>query len=323
MLVWSSLTDSPMQTVLYQLSDLGHRLWIYQAERFPVVLHGILILAFSCSGVSLSAVLRGAEHLPSLASYLVAFISAFCFFLQLRITDEYKDNEEDCRFRPYRPVPRGLVSLDELRMVGYVSAGLQLVLSIALAPALLWLLFGTWLYLALMTKEFFVGKWLRRHPIIYMSSHMLIMPLIDAYVTACDWLPSAKYPPSGLMAFLLVSFFNGIAIEIGRKMRKPSEELIGVETYSALWGLPRASLVWLAALLTTAALALWTASVSQTALIVLILMTALFATAYVIRLKVLSSNTSSGKLEAFTGLWTVALYLVLGPAPLLLSFWRG
>lgn len=312
-----------MQTVLHKLSDLGHRLWIYQAERFPVVLHGILIMAFSCSGVSLSAVLRGAEHLPQLSSYLVAFISAFCFFLQLRIADEFKDNEEDCRYRPHRPVPRGIVSLAELRLVGYLCAGIQLVITILLAPSLLWLLFANWLYLALMTKEFFAGPWLRKHPIVYMSSHMLIMPLIDAYVTACDWLPAGGDPPRGLFAFLLVSFFNGIAIEIGRKLKRPSEELIGVETYSALWGLPRASLVWLMALLATGALALWTASLSQTALIVLILMAALFATAFVIRLKVLSADTSTGKLETFTGLWTVALYLVLGPAPLLLSFWRG
>ena len=40
------------------------------------------------------------------------------FFLQLRIADEFKDFAEDSRFRPYRPVPRGLVTLTELGWVG-------------------------------------------------------------------------------------------------------------------------------------------------------------------------------------------------------------
>src|SRR5262249_6891195 len=45
-------------------------------------------------------------------------------------------------------------------------------------------------------------------------------------------------------------------IEVGRKVRGPSEEEPGVNTYSALWGRRNAVLVWLGALLVTAAFAL-------------------------------------------------------------------
>ncbi len=71
-----------------------------------------------------------------------------------------------------------------------------------------------------------------------MASHMLILPLVDLYATACDWRVGgrAPAPPDGLAWFLVVSYLNGMVIEIGRKTRAPADEEHGVETYSALWG---------------------------------------------------------------------------------------
>jgi 4-hydroxybenzoate polyprenyltransferase len=86
---------------------LGARLWAYQAERFPLVKHGVLIAAFGASAVCLSALLRG--DAPSLMALAVAVLVLFGFFFQLRVADEHKDNADDSKFRPERPVPRGLV----------------------------------------------------------------------------------------------------------------------------------------------------------------------------------------------------------------------
>jgi 4-hydroxybenzoate polyprenyltransferase len=206
--------------------DLEHavatnRWWIYQRERFPVLAHGPLIAAFSLSAVCCSSLLRGDVRLPSGLSVAVAFATALVFFLQLRIADEFKDFEEDSRYRPYRPVPRGLVSLRELGMVGLFSAAVQFALAWLLEPGLILLLVGVWLYLALMSKEFFVGSRLKARPILYMLSHMIIIPLVDLYTTACDWWPAASGPPPGLNWFLAVSYCNGIVLELGRKIRAP------------------------------------------------------------------------------------------------------
>ena len=92
---------------------MSSRWWVYQRERFPILAHGPLIAAFSVSAVSYSALLRGQSSLP-LDGTLLAFGTAFLFFLQLRIADEFKDFEDDSRYRSYRPVPRGLVKLSEL-----------------------------------------------------------------------------------------------------------------------------------------------------------------------------------------------------------------
>ena len=109
---------------------MANRWWTYQRERFPILAHGILIASFSFSAVCFSSLLRGQTELPRLSSIFVAFVTAFLFFLQLRIADEFKDFEEDARYRPYRAVPRGLVTLRELGGLGAMCA-IELVKDVA------------------------------------------------------------------------------------------------------------------------------------------------------------------------------------------------
>ena len=240
--------------------DAMNRWVTYQRERFPLAGHAPLVAAFSASAVCFSSLVRGHVAAPSPAALLVAFTTSLVFFLQLRIADEFKDFDEDSRFRPYRPVPRGLVTLRELACVAVGGGLLQLGLALWLDASLVWLLVPTWAYLALMTREFFVPRWLRAHPVIYMASHMLILPLVDLYATACDWrVAGVRSAPAGLYWFLVVSYLNGIVIEIGRKTRAPADEEHGVETYSALWGAHGAARAWLFAVMLTGAAA-WEAS---------------------------------------------------------------
>ena len=227
------------------------RWWTYQKERFPLVAHGPLIAAFSFCAVSYSRMLRGEPDLAPWPSLVVAFVTCVLFFLQLRIADEFKDIEEDTRFRPYRPVPRGLVKLRELGWLFVCGAVVQLVAALWLSPQMALLLLVPWIYLAAMSREFFAREWLKARPITYLWTHMLIMPLVDFYATGCDWLALGVHPPDGLGWFLAASFFNGVVIELGRKLRAPADEETGVPTYTALWGVARAPLVWLAVICVT------------------------------------------------------------------------
>ncbi len=297
---------------------MANRWWVYQRERFPVFAHGLLIAAFSLSAVSFSALLRGERGLPEDRVALAAFGTAFLFFLQLRIADEFKDFEEDARYRPYRPVPRGLVTLGELGRVGAGAALLQLLLGLWLMPSLLLLLALVWVYLALMSKEFFIGDWLRARPIVYMSSHMLILPLVDLYATACDWWPTGKGAPAGLGWFLAVSYCNGIVLEIGRKIRAPESEEEGVNTYTVLWGRRNAVLAWLGALALTAACASAAALDIDFATPVAILLAVLLFTAAGVALRFLRQPMPhrAKAIEALSGVWTLLMYLSLGAVPL-------
>ena len=113
------------------------RWWIYQKERFPLAAYIPLIGAFSFCAVSLSWMLRGQTGLPPTGALIVAFIGCLLFFLQLRIADEFKDFAEDARYRPYRPVPRGLVTLRELGVLFVIAALVQAAAVLFLAPVLI------------------------------------------------------------------------------------------------------------------------------------------------------------------------------------------
>jgi len=301
------------------------RLWIYQSERFPLFGHGVLIAAFSMSAVSYSALLRQQHQFPAWSVLVSAFASALIFFLLLRIADEFKDYEEDARYRPYRAVPRGLVSLRELAWLAAIVVIIQLVLAASWHKGLLPVLLLVWLYLLAMSREFGVRRWLKAHPFTYMWSHMLIMPLIDLYATAWDWVLASGTPPSGLFWFLLLSFFNGMVIEVGRKTRAPESEEAGVETYTALWGIHKAVYVWLLNLSLTA-LAAWMAALKTGfGLPVSLLLAGLLGLALILGLKFIKSPTPrlAKGIENFSGIWTILMYISLGLLPMSWWVWFG
>lgn len=299
-------------------SGVFTRLWIYQRERFPIFSHGVLIAAFSFCMVSYSSLLRGYVRIPDGKALFVAFVTAFVFFLQLRIADEFKDFQEDLRYRPYRPVPRGLISLRELGTVGIAGGVIQFALALWLSPALLPFLLVAWLYLGLMSREFFISSWLKAHPITYMWTHMLIIPLIDLYGTACDWRVADAAVPNVLFILLCMSFCNGFVLEIGRKIRSPQDEEPGVETYSVLWGRPHAVFAWFGALLLTAVGVVLSASEIGFALPDVVLFAALLLVAAWLTARFLRNPVAGrGKsIELFSSLWILLVYLSLGVLPL-------
>ncbi len=298
-----------------------NRWLVYQRERFPLLAHAPLVAAFSFSAVSFSALLRGPEAVPTWRGFLVAFVTSLLSFLQLRIADEFKDFEEDSTFRPYRPVPRGLVTLRELGWIGVGAAIVQLALACWLEPTLVIFLLLTWAYLALMSQEFFAREWLKARPLTYLWSHMLIMPLIDLYATACDWRLVQEEIPRGLFWFLVISFFNGVVIEFGRKIRAPEDEENGVPTYTALWGARRAVMAWLTALALTAVSATVAASLIGFTIPILLVLGFLLVRAVLISRSFLRQpmRRHTRMFEMHSGIWTLCMYLALGGLPMV---WR-
>lgn len=309
-------------------APLASRLWTYQAERFPLFRHGALIVAFGASAVCLSDLLRGGDP-PKPYAILVAVLVLLGFFMQLRIADEHKDNADDAKYRPERPVPRGLVTLGELRWVALALAVAQVALTASLDWRLLGLLALVWAWMALMTREFFAPAALRARPILYMVSHMMVMPLIDLYATACDWLPAGTAPAGrfglALSAFLGLSLANGIVLEIARKSWAPDQEREGVETYSKLWNPARAGLSVAVFMFTGLTLSAYVHVQSHAAMVFLIGL--LLATAYAMYAAIdyacAPTPKTSKALETGSGVFVLANYLLLGVAPMAEHLWLG
>lgn len=295
---------------------LASRLWTYQRERFPLVAHGPLVAAFSGGVACASAALRGAEG-PGWGPVVVAVVVALGAFFQLRVADEWKDAERDAEAQPERPVPRGLVTLRELWGVAAVVAAIQLALTLWLSPRLLWALAAVWGFGALMTVEFGARDWLRGKPLAVLVSHGFIVPFIDWFAVSADVLGNGAAYPEGVGWLVGVSLFGGMTVEIGRKVWAPAAERPGVESYSGTWGRARATALWAAALVASLGCGL----------VVLRYAGAWPLAPWLVGAAVLALGLGVGALrsqkatagtwvEAAAGLWTLGLYLTIGPLAL-------
>jgi len=298
---------------------MTNRWWVYQEERFPILAHGPMVIVF-CLSIMLFSSLQ-ADELPGIARIAGAVVSTIILFFQLRVADEFKDFADDSKYRPHRAVPRGLISLRELARVAWVGAAVQFVIAISIDVGLLPILMIVWLYMGLMTKEFFVPGWLKKTPSVYLASHMLIMPLIAYYVSAFDWLCVCREMPAGLSWLLLFSFGCGLVLEVGRKIKAPDVERNGVETYSSLWGISVALLVWVAAgAIAVAAFIRASAFFDGTvAPVSFTIGVASFALVVVASALTKSSRESARFIEPGSGLFAMLLYLGLGPLHALMA----
>lgn len=304
--------------------NLFKRLWIYQKERFPVFSYGLMVLTFTFSAMSYSKFLRGDLDF-SFVTLAAGALTSFGYFFLLRIFDEFKDAEDDAKYRPYRAVPRGLVSFKELTVMAVLIILLQCILNFFFAPKMLWIWVLVIVYMFVMAKEFFIRDWLRNHPVAYLISHMMVMPVIDFYTTGLDWNNAGTQLPQGLLIFLVVTFLNGVVIEIGRKIRAKEAEETGVETYSYLWGEKGATLIWLGILFITfvfANIACFYAGFGKLTFLFLVFFLA-FCGAPAVKFLKNRKQEFAAKLETMAGIWTLGMYLSLGGIPMILHFIRS
>ena len=254
---------------------------IYLNERFPLGKNSFFVLIFTLSGYIYTELLYNSKIIKPILlkeinrasllwdkeidkvpiiwyKLLPLFIIIFMFFFQLRITDEFKDYEEDLKYRSYRPVQRGVISLKTLRKIGIATVIVQIILAHIINPKLIYFILLVWVYMFLMTKEFFIKNWLTERILIYALSHVVIMIFITLVIVKGTgyilqdhfsetlYLLLEKYEKNifiGLIPLFALNYLNGIVLEIARKTRRADEEEHGVQTYSKLWGRKKAVII--------------------------------------------------------------------------------
>ena len=297
------------------------RFWQYLLERFPPLGNGLLIVVFSFSAIAYSILLRGANEYITAANFLIAVFLTVGLFLLLRISDEFKDAEEDFMHRRQLPVPRGLISLRELAGAAVVIFISQLFIVFAFAPEIFPLYALAIAYMAAMFFEFGIGRWLKQHQWAYNASHIVIIPLVDIVASAFDWKLKGLSPPIGLAFFFAVSYCNGIVLELGRKLGAPGQEDLGKRLYTTRLGQHKAGIYYALALVFTYALAIAAALAAGHSWPTLLAFTLLLVVAFVpVALHFWMGKASaktSKSLEITSGLWTLGMYLLLGGIPML------
>ena len=239
---------------------------IYLNERFPLGKNSFFVLIFTLSGYIYTSLLYNSKIMYLFTNgvkigifqykIIALFIIIFMFFFQLRITDEFKDYEEDLKYRAYRPVQRGIISLKTLGKIGIATVIIQIMLAHVIDPEIIYFMIFVWIYMFLMAKEFFIKKWLTKRILIYALSHVVIMVFITLVIVEAtqyivpknifDVFILQRYRHNidfALIPLFTLNYLNGIVLEIGRKTRRADEEEHGVQTYSKLWGRKKAVVV--------------------------------------------------------------------------------
>ena len=243
---------------------------IYLNERFPLGKNSIFVLIFTLSGYIYTGLLYNSKIINQIFSkeikvpmpwhkIVALFIIIFMFFLQLRITDEFKDYEEDLKYRAYRPVQRGVITLKALGKIGIATIIIQIILAYVIDFKIIYFMIIVWFYMFLMAKEFFIKEWLTKRILIYALSHVVIMIFITlVIVNATQYIVLGEAEnifkfgalqwyrhniDIALIPLFTLNYLNGIVLEIGRKTRRADEEEHGVQTYSKLWGKKKAVVI--------------------------------------------------------------------------------
>ncbi|MEO1309150.1 MAG: UbiA family prenyltransferase [Pseudomonadota bacterium] len=297
----------------------AQRLWIYQSERFPLKKTVPLLAVFSAASICVSAELAG-RPLPAWPAFLAGFVIAMTLFFQMRVCDEWKDAEDDRLYRPDRPIPRGLIQQSTVLILGAATLPIAAAAAWLWSAPSLWVLLIVWLWLAAMTAEFGIPDWLKARPILYLISHMAIMPLIDLMLTSLEWFPGGGAAPQ-LWLFLALSFVNGCVLEIGRKLWAPESEIPGVDSYSGLWGPRPAAMVWIFCICLSCALLVATGFATGVGWVTTVIGLMALATSAWVALTYASKPTPQmqGRMDQVSGLWVFFCYATAGFLPLVLG----
>lgn len=210
--------------------------YTYQKERFPVATYGLYILCLSFAAFFYNTKMLETES--NVVVFITMFVVAFLQFLMVRIIDEFKDYEEDKKYRPYRPVPRGLIKLKELRTLFVICIIIQFALTLIVNPFSLIFLLVLWIMFILMTKSFFMKKIVDKHILLEVALDEILLPTLMLYLSSF-----IKIDITILWRLLLLSYVVSWIIEIARKVRCKKDEEKGVKTYTAVFGIQKATLL--------------------------------------------------------------------------------
>jgi 4-hydroxybenzoate polyprenyltransferase len=298
-------------------SPFPWRLKAYLAERFPVLGHGVLILAYYSSNQFLArALTEPGRPMHYDWTTLLGAVTLLCFFFHLRVFDEHKDYAEDLVHYPNRVLQSGVVTLKDLKILGGIAIALELLLSALRGPGTVVAWLAAFGFSVLMLKEFFVRDWLKRHFLVYATSHLLVMPLLALLVFS---FATGRWPweaPPWFWLYAWVGFFVTFNWEVSRKIRAPEDEIAGVETYTRIFGTYGAAyLVLLIRVIDTALVALvgWHLGLAlwfYAALVLLFLVCLIGFFQY----RFNTSRKTAKRMETYAGIYIIAFDVILAVA---------
>jgi len=208
---------------------------IYQKERFPLA-----VLVFTITAIALSSSAVTHSRL-NIGLFVGAFLAGLFYMFHIRVIDEVRDNAHDTTYHTHRPIPRGAISLRELKIMDGIGVAGFLIIALLFGKLTFLLAIVSLAYTFLAGKEFFLGERIRSRFFIYNAVNIVQLVLLQFFVYSL--FSHVWYKHDQVWIHLLFIFVNALLIEILRKVKIKPEESVGHDTYSWHIGFDRALLV--------------------------------------------------------------------------------
>lgn len=175
----------------------------------------------------------------------VGAFSIFSFLLMLRIADDFKDYELDCKLFPTRPLPSGKVTKKDLKIFVSILVIFTAIINIAFMNNIPFFIF-LYVYGGLMAVWFFQKAKIQPNLLLALVTHNPVQMIMNIYIISFTCIKYSLPPFTYITIFTAFTlYFPALIWEITRKIRAPKDETEYV-TYSKLFGYKKATLFALA-----------------------------------------------------------------------------
>lgn len=210
--------------------------YLYQKERFPIVVLGLSFLpAILSSGAVVATPVE-------LTFVVVAFVVSIAYLLHVRIIDEFRDYEHDLKHHQDRPISAGVITLKELGFIDWLAVVAFLITSLYSSPEALLIALVMLLYSYGARQEFFLGLQFRKYFYLYNAVNLVQMFLLQILIyTIAD--PTFSFTALVTVHFLF-TITGTVVFEFLRKVKSPGQDGTGKDTYTWFLGLNNALLIY-------------------------------------------------------------------------------
>lgn len=168
---------------------------------------------------------------------LVCGFTVFSFLCWLRIADDFKDYELDCRLFKERPLPSGRVTKKDLKIFVSILIAVTLLLNFVFMPNFIFCVI-LYTYGSLMAVWFFQKHKIQNSLPKALVTHNPVQMIMNIYIISFVVIKFRPFVPAIDLYNVMAAFtlyFPAFIWEISRKLRAPEDETEYV-TYSKLFG---------------------------------------------------------------------------------------
>lgn len=216
------------------------RLNIYFKEMYPIIPRLMLGAMVFLEIYFIVLLNSGVTDFQLGIQEIVCGFTVFSFLCWLRIADDFKDYELDCRLFAHRPLPSGRVKKKDLAIFVSILIAVTLLLNLIFMNNFLFCLF-LYTYGSLMAIWFFQKHKIQKSLPLALVTHNPVQMIMNIYIISFTVIKYGIAPFSLtniLAAFTL--YFPALIWEVTRKIRAPQDETEYV-TYSKLFGYKKAT----------------------------------------------------------------------------------